>query len=144
MHEVKPRQDLEHVVLYALAGQVLPPIFCELIKIAVHVFKDHVQAVIFADDFLELHDVRVPQLAKRLDLTQRDAVVPGVVLALHALDGHHLPRLVVHGTHHLTVGTVSKPLRYRIAMHPVCGSRSRQGQSASERPEIDRGQRSPV
>jgi len=59
---------------------------------AAHVFfhelEDEVEVVVFADDFLELDDVGVPQLAKRLHLAQRHTLVPRVVLALHALDCH--------------------------------------------------------
>ena len=60
----------------------------QLIQIAVHVLKDHVQAVVLTDDLFEVHDVWVSELLQRLDLVQGNAVVPRVVLALNALHRH--------------------------------------------------------
>jgi hypothetical protein len=49
-----------------------------------------VQSVALKDDFVQLHDVRVRELDKRLDLFLADALVPLLVLLLHALDRHDL------------------------------------------------------
>jgi UDP-N-acetyl-D-mannosaminuronic acid transferase (WecB/TagA/CpsF family) len=52
------------------------------------VLKHEEQLVVLADDLLELDHVGVVELAQALHLAQVHALLPGVELALHLLDGH--------------------------------------------------------
>jgi hypothetical protein len=63
---VHPTQGLERLVDNVpnfRLRQNLHPVLDHLVNVAVHIFADEVQLVVFSDDLLELHNVRVDELA---------------------------------------------------------------------------------
>ena len=65
--------------------------------------------------------------AANLDLAQGDALVPGVVLLLHFLDGKHLPGLLVAHERHGPVRAVAKLLDQVVAVLLRDGGRDGRG-----------------
>ncbi len=61
--------------------------------------------------------LRMQLSCRRSHLAQRQALVPAVELALHALDGHHLPRLPVGSLEHAAVGAVAQLRGDAVALH---------------------------
>lgn len=57
------------------------------------------------------------RLSHATHLAQRQALVPAVELALHALDGHHLARLPVGGLEHAAVCAVAQLRGDAVALH---------------------------
>ena len=94
-----------------------------MIQVLLHVLEHEVQLVVLANDFLQLHDVGVVQLAQGLHLTKGDGLLPAVELTLHLLDGNHLVRLSVRRLPHAAIRPVSELLLHLVSIH---GFRSRE------------------
>ena len=116
-------QNLIDPVLHPGLGEVPIAVLYLLIQVLLHVLEHEVQLVVLANDFLQLHDVGVVQLAQGLHLTKGDGLLPAVELTLHLLDGNHLVRLSVRRLPHAAIRPVSELLLHLVSIH---GFRSRE------------------
>ena len=64
----------------------------KLVEVTLEMFKHEEEFIVFPNNFLELDDVRVVQLAEGLHFAEVHALLPAVELALHLLDGDTLEK----------------------------------------------------
>ena len=69
VHVGKAQHGLVHDRLDFLLGEGLFTVFHKLVDVLLHVLENEVEIVINANDFLELHNLAVIELAERLDFS---------------------------------------------------------------------------
>ena len=117
VHVGQAKHCLIHNAFDLLLGKRSASILHQLVNVLLHELEDKVQVVVDANDFFELDDLRMVQLAERLNLSQCHALFPRIELLFHFFDGHLLLGLDVDGLDDGAVGSIAESLRNLVPLH---------------------------